>query len=95
MGPATYVHLSKAHEALFLTEAELRRLHHRFCHPAVERLVQILREAGHDVDDAILQPITKFCHHCQVNSPAIHRFKFTLTDERNFNNEVIVDVMYL
>lgn len=81
---------------LFLTETELRRLHRRFGHPAHARLYNLLRKAGHeDVDQATLEQIERFCHHCQKHAGPPRRFKFTLQDDKEFNYEVIVDVMYL
>jgi hypothetical protein len=81
---------------MFLTETELRRLHRRFGHPAVMRLVKLLKNAGHnDFKERTLEEITKFCHYCQLNSSAPRRFKFTLKDDRHFNYEILVDVMYL
>jgi hypothetical protein len=92
-----WFHLNKRERAtMFLTETELRRLHCRFGHPAVMRLVKLLKNAGHnDFEERTLEEITKFCHHCQLNSSAPRRFKFTLKDNRHFNYEILVDVMYL
>ena len=78
------------------TETELRRLHRRFGHPETDRLHKLLTKAGHDdVDRSILEQITKFCHQCQMHSAAPRRFKFTLRDDREFNFEILADVMYL
>ena len=92
-----WFHLSKAERArVFFTETELRRLHRRFGHPAVERLIRLLKQAGHDdVDEQMLREIQKFCHHCQTHDLAPRRFKFRLKDDREFNFEILVDVMYL
>lgn len=92
-----WFHLSRAeHARVFLTETELRRLHRRFGHPAVERLIRLLRHAGHDdVEEQMLREIQKLCHHCQAHDPAPRRFKFSLKDDREFNFEILVDVMYL
>lgn len=80
----------------FLTEIEIRQLHRRFSHPAVDRLHRLLKQAGHDdVNHHDLAEIEKFCHYCQMNHQAPRRFKFTLTDDREFNYELVVDVMYL
>ncbi|KAF1935036.1 hypothetical protein EJ02DRAFT_362386, partial [Clathrospora elynae] len=82
-----WFHLNKREQAtVFLTETELRRLHRRFGHPAVMRLIKLLKDAGHsDVEEKTLEEITRFCHHCQLNSSAPRRFKFTLKDDRYFN----------
>ena len=93
-----WFHLSRAeHARVFLTETELRRLHRRFGHPAVERLIRLLKQAGHDddMDEQTLREIQKLCHHCQAHDPAPRRFKFSLKDDREFNSEIVVDVMYL
>ncbi|KAF1934616.1 hypothetical protein EJ02DRAFT_305544, partial [Clathrospora elynae] len=39
--------------------------------------------------------IQKLCHHCQAHNPAPQQFKFSLKDDREFNFEILVDVMYL
>ncbi|KAK1914254.1 hypothetical protein P3342_007500 [Pyrenophora teres f. teres] len=92
-----WFHLNKRERAtVFLTETELRRLHRRFGHPAVTRLVKLLKDAGHnDFEEKMLEEVTKFCHHCQLHSSAPRRFKFTLKDDHHFNYEILVDVMYL
>lgn len=92
-----WFHLGKAESArVFLTETELRRLHRRFGHPATDRLYKMLKRAGHkDVEEQALKEVRKFCHQCQKHSSSPQRFKFTLKDDREFNYEVLVDVMYL
>ena len=88
--------LSKiAMTAIYLTEAEMRRLHSRFGHPSVPKLHKLLTRAGHDVKYEAIEMIRKFCHYCQIKGDAPKRFKFTLRDDADFNHEVIVDVMYL
>ncbi|KAF1936978.1 hypothetical protein EJ02DRAFT_357822, partial [Clathrospora elynae] len=86
-----WFHLNKREQAtVFLTETELRRLHRRFGHPAVMRLAKLLKDAGHnDFEEKTLKEITRFCHHCQLNSSAPRRFKFTLKDDRYFNYEIL------
>ncbi|EED14740.1 conserved hypothetical protein [Talaromyces stipitatus ATCC 10500] len=80
----------------FLTEVEMRRLHRRFGHPAVDRLHKVLKRAGHlDVDYKMLAQIEEFCHHCQINRQAPRRYRFTLHDDCEYNYEIVVDVMYL
>ena len=90
--------LNKPEETLawsHLTESELRQLHRRFGHPSVQRLVNVLQRAGHDVDTALLKAITKYCEQCQMHEKAPGRFKFTLKDDHEFNYSVYVDIMYL
>jgi Reverse transcriptase (RNA-dependent DNA polymerase) len=85
-----------AHTIAFLTEAEMRRLHRRFGHPAVHRLHKVLLAAGHEVDFERLQWIQKVCNHCQMKGPAPQRFRFSLNDkDRDFNAEIIVDIFFL
>jgi transposase InsO family protein len=95
-----WFHLRRMEQAAsFLTEAELRGLHRRFGHPAVNRLHRLLEQAGHNEEGQreALEAITKACHHCQQHGVAPMRFKFKLKDEDNsdFNYEVVVDVMNL
>jgi len=80
---------------IFLTEAELRRVHTRFGHPSVPKLYKLLTKAGHEVEQDALAMINKFCHYCQVKGSTPRRFKFTLKKDVDFNFEIIVDVMYL
>ncbi|EED18931.1 hypothetical protein TSTA_126390 [Talaromyces stipitatus ATCC 10500] len=50
----------------------------------------------HDnVNHKSLAEIEKYCHHYQMNQQAPRRFKFTLTDDCEFNYEIVVDIMYL
>jgi len=39
--------------------------------------------------------IEEFCHYCQIKDQAPRRFKFSLKDDKEFNNEIVVDIMYL
>jgi hypothetical protein len=78
-----------------LTEPELRQLHRRFGHPSVARLAKLLRRAEQDFEPWKLEAITKICKHCQLNSAAPGRFKFTLRDDIDFNYCVIIDIVHL
>ncbi|KJZ68527.1 hypothetical protein HIM_12082 [Hirsutella minnesotensis 3608] len=92
-----WFHLGKEETArVFLTERELRRLHRRFGHPATARLHRLLRCAGHDdIDEQSIREITRMCHHCQINGTSPQRFRFTLKDDREFNFEIIADVVQI
>jgi hypothetical protein len=79
----------------YLTELELQRLHRRFGHPSVERLLKLLGRAGHDTDKKTLKHLTKYCHFCQKHSKSLGRFRFTLQDDVEFNYCIIVDIMYI
>ena len=79
----------------FLTEQELRRLHRRFGHPAVDRLRRVLERAGHEVDNKVLEHLTKICHYCQKYGRSPGRFRFTLRDDVEFNYCIIVDIFYI
>jgi hypothetical protein len=78
-----------------LTESELRRLHRRFGHPSVQRLYKVLQRSGNEIELTVLEHLTKYCHHCQMNAKAPGRFKFTLQNDYNFNYEIVIDVTYL
>ena len=78
-----------------LTEPELRQLHRRFGHPSVQRLANLLSYSGHEFKQNTLETITKFCKHCQLNSKAPGRFKFTLKDDIQFNYCIVVDIVHL
>jgi len=78
---------------VFLTEAELRRVHKRFGHPSIQRLRALLERAGHEVKADTIALINKFCHYCQTKGSAPQRFKFKIKDEIDFNHEIVVDVV--
>ena len=86
---------NKMAAGMFLTEAELRRVHTRFGHPSVAKLHTLLTKAGHEVEREAIQMINKFCHYCQIKGDAPKRFKFTLKDDVDFNYELIIDIFYL
>src|SRR5436305_638081 len=81
----------------YLTDVELRRLHRRFGHPSVNRLVKTLERAGHDDPRHrhTLEQIHKFCEFCQKHGRSPGRFMFTLKDDIHFNYALIIDVMYI
>ncbi|XMA19477.1 hypothetical protein WAI453_012268 [Rhynchosporium graminicola] len=80
-----------------LTETDLRRLHHRFGHPSVRKLEDLLQQAGHEHNSGVLKELTKLCKHCQLHGRSPGRFKFKLhdTDNIHFNYEVVIDIMQL
>ncbi|KAI1002331.1 hypothetical protein K3495_g5871 [Podosphaera aphanis] len=78
-----------------LIESELRRLHRRFGHPSVKRLVGALQRAGHNVESNLVEKLTKYCHQCQLHRKTPGRFKFRLPKEYDFNHTVKVDVLIL
>jgi hypothetical protein len=81
---------------IFLTEIEIRQLHQWFSHLAVNCLYKLLKQAGYNnINHHNLIEIKKFCHYCQMNRQAPQRFKFTLTDDQEFNYKIIIDIMYL
>ncbi|KAK2004338.1 hypothetical protein LX36DRAFT_677081 [Colletotrichum falcatum] len=73
----------------------LQQIHRRFSYPLVNRLHKVLQRAGHGTEILNIKEITKFCRHCQLNSKALGRFKFTLRDDHEFNYKIHVDVVYL
>lgn len=91
----TYITESFEQYPSHLSEVELRRLHRRFGHPAVDRLYKLLDRAGHEIDKKVLEHLTKFCHFCQKHGKSPGRFRFTLREDVEFNFNIIVDVMYI
>ena len=79
----------------YLTEVEIRRLHKRFGHPSVERLGRVLERAGHEVDNEIIEHLTKYCKYCQKYGKSPGRFRFSLREDVNFNYCIYVDIMYI
>ena len=81
------------------TEQELRRLHKRFGHPSSEKLFNLLKRA--DIESITpstrkaLEKISDSCDLCQRNGQKPRRFKFTLREEKDFNQSVYIDIMYV
>lgn len=85
-------------ECMF-TYNDLKRLHRRFGHPTVEKLMNLLRRAdvdrvGDDTRKALTE-ITRSCDPCQRYAQPPRRFKFTLRDEKFFNQSLYVDIFTL
>ena len=81
-----------------LTNTELQRLHHRFGHPATERLHWVLERARYnDVNKKSIEYITKYYLHCQKHRKSPGCFKFTLrtNDDPIFNYSIYVDIIYI
>ena len=86
---------NKIAAGIFLTEAELCRVHTRFGHPSVNKLHKLLTRASHNIEHKTIEIINKFCHYCQIKGEAPQRFKFTLKKDVDYKYKIIVDVMYL
>jgi hypothetical protein len=84
---------ASATAAFHLTEVQLRQLHRRFGHPSVNRLTKILQRADQEFKTEALRRLTQICRYCQMNGKAPSRFRFTLKDDREFNYEIIVDIV--
>ncbi|KAI0996724.1 hypothetical protein K3495_g11457, partial [Podosphaera aphanis] len=78
-----------------LTDTELRQLHRRFGHPSANKLVKLLGRSGHEFDRQAIEHLTKFCEICQKHSKSPGRFKFKLSDDRDFNSCVYIDVLWI
>lgn len=76
----------------YLTVTELRRLHRRFGHPSVKRLVKVLRKAGHDVENKVVEKLTKYWRQCHLHGKAPCRFKFRLPRQYEFNNTATLNM---
>lgn len=83
----------------YFTETEIRRLHKRFGHPHQDKLFNLLRRAdvGKDTPEMrkLIETITKMCSFCQKYAQKQGRFKFSLSDDKDFNHTVFVDIFYL
>ena len=84
---------------ILFNRAELEKLHRRFAHPSVEKLMNLLRRAKPTEVDSqtakILQEITDSCDPCQRLSPKPYVFQVSMPDAIQFNHEVIVDLMWI
>jgi hypothetical protein len=59
-------------------------------------LLALLEGAGiTDLDLEAVKHINKICKHCQLQSKALIRFRFSLKEDLNFNAVIVVDIMYL
>jgi len=48
-----------------------------------------------DLDLEAVKHINKICKHCQLQSKAPMRFRFSLKEDLNFNAVIVVDIIYL
>lgn len=78
----------------YFTEIEIRRLHKRFGLPHQDKLFNLLRRAdiGKDTPEMrkLRETITKMCAFCPKYAQRPRRFKFSLSDEKDFNHTVFV-----
>jgi hypothetical protein len=80
----------------YLTDTEIRRLHRRFGHPSVDRLMHVLNRSGHsDIERSALEKLTKHCAYCQKYGKSPGRFRFKLQDDVDFNHSIIIDIIYI
>ena len=79
------------------TVQELSRLHRRFGHPQAMKLFNFLKRAEPEKIDrktrSRLEKIVKYCKLCQLHSQKPRRFKFTLREDKNFNEVIYVDIV--
>lgn len=79
------------------TMPELKRLHRRFGYPNADKLFHLLKRAEPDkVEDKTrsrLEEIVQHCKLCQFHAQKPRRFKFTLQDEKNFNQVSFLDIV--
>ena len=84
---------------VLFTRSELEKLHRRFAHPTTTKMMNLLRKANPENIDKrtryILEQIYKSCDPCQRMSPKPFVFQVSMPDDIMFNNEVIVDLMWL
>ena len=84
---------------VLFTRTELEKLHRRFAHPTTTKLLNLLRRADPKrVDDQTretLERIYRSCDPCQRMSPKPFVFQVSMPDDIVFNNEVVVDLMWL
>lgn len=88
------------HESVLYTEAELRRMHRHFYHPATEKLHAVIKRAepteSHPGMRETLDKIRSTCDTCQRNAGEPHRFRVSMpADECVFNRMVSLDIMSL
>lgn len=83
----------------FYTEQELSRLHRRFGHPGSDKLYNLLKAA--DIEQitpktrSTIEKIAKHCRLCQLHGQSPRRFKFHIRTEKDFNQVVYLDMMYI
>jgi len=72
-------------------------LHRRFGHPHSDKLANLLKRTDPEKFNpkirTMLEKISEYCKLCQFNRQKPRRFKFTLRDEKNFNEVVYVDLV--
>lgn len=58
-------------------------------------LYQLLKQLGYNIELQVLHYLTKYCKHCQKYSQSPRHFTYTLKSNRDFDYNVIINVMYI
>lgn len=81
------------------SKAQLHHLHLHFMHPSSTKMYNLLRRADpvgtSGETKRILEDIGKSCHACQTYATGPITFQVRFPDKVVFNNEILIDVMYL
>lgn len=79
--------------------AELQRLHDRFGDPHEEKFYNLLKRSELENVDGdtrkLLEDVLHKCKPCQTSAQVPRRFKFSLKDDKEFNQTVFVDILYI
>ena len=70
-------------------------MHRRLGHPSVNRMVKILKRAGHKSHRHFIEYLTKFCLWCQRYGKSPGRFSFTYKDDKAFNHTLVIDILFI
>lgn len=85
----------------YFTETQLRTMHRNLGHPALEKHIQVIENAGIDEISAktrkILKDLVNECQVCQLARAKPRRFLFSIRDDitGEFNHVLQVDVVHL
>lgn len=85
--------------SVFYTRSQLERLHLHFLHPSATKLYELLRRAKpSDLDTdtlSVLKEISRCCESCVLYSPRQLVFQVRKPNGARFNQEILIDMMYL
>ena len=95
-----HLYLNWAINDVLYTKSELKKLHQSFGHPSSKSLIKLLQKAfKSELSKSViekLEKITERCNICRTWKSEPVRFRVTiLSDEKLFNHEIEVDLMWI
>jgi hypothetical protein len=82
----------------FYTRSQIRSMHRHYLHPSTTKLYEILKRANPNISSDtrdLIEEITKACSSCSEYSSRPLHFSVRSPDDVVFNQELLIDVMYI